>query len=63
MFYLDFRLGLIAVVVNLFAKILSDKMNQISIKEGKTKQEQSESLTKAVLSFFCLNSWVHYSLN
>lgn len=51
MFYLDFRLGLIAVVVNLFAKILSDKMNQISIKEGKTKQEQSESLTKAVFSF------------
>lgn len=49
--FLDFRLGLIAVGVSLLAVWVAGRMNRISLKEAVRRQEQSEKLTDAVLSF------------
>ena len=49
--FLDFRLGLIAVGVSLLAVWVAGRMNSISLKEAVRRQEQSEKLTDAVLSF------------
>ncbi len=51
MFSLDWRLGLIAAIVTLLASLLARKMNDQSLKEAAERQEQSEKLTDAVLSF------------
>lgn len=51
MFFLDWRFGLIAATVTLLASFVAKGMNRISLKEAATRQEQSEHLTDAVLSF------------
>lgn len=52
MFVLDWRLGLVAVVVAIIASLVARNMNnQVSLKEAVKRQEQSEHLTDAVLSF------------
>ncbi len=51
MFFLDWRLGLIAAIVTLIASFVAKGMNQVSLKEAAIRQEQSEYLTDAVLSF------------
>ena len=51
MFFLDWRLGLIAAIVTLLASFVAKGMNRVSLKEAATRQEQSEHLTDAVLSF------------
>lgn len=51
MLFLDLRLGLIATVTSLLATFLASKMNKLSLKEAAVRQEQSENLTDAVLSF------------
>lgn len=51
MFWLDWRLGLIALAVTLLANVVARRMNAVSLKEAATRQEQGERLTDAVLSF------------
>ena len=51
MFFLDPRLGLIAAIITLLASFVAKGMNKVSLKEAATRQEQSEHLTDAVLSF------------
>ena len=51
MFFLDLRLGLIAAVITLLASFIAKGMNKVSLKEAAGRQEQSEHLTDAVLSF------------
>lgn len=51
MFFLDWRLGLIAAIVTLLASCVAKGMNKVSLKEAAGRQEQSEHLTDAVLSF------------
>lgn len=51
MFFLDWRLGLIAAIVTLFASFVAKGMNKVSLKEAAGRQNQSEHLTDAVLSF------------
>ncbi len=51
MFFLDWRLGLIAAIVTLLASFIAKGMNRISLKEAAGRQAQSEHLTDAVLSF------------
>ncbi len=51
MFFLDWHLGLIAAIVTLLASFVAKGMNQVSLKEAAARQEQSEHLTDAVLSF------------
>ena len=51
MFVLDYRIGLIAVCVTLVATLLANSMNKMSLSESAIRQEQSEKLTDAVLSF------------
>lgn len=51
MFFLDFRLGLVAAVVTVLASLVSRGMNKVSLKEAAGRQAQSEHLTDAVLSF------------
>ena len=51
MFFLDLRLGLIAAAVTLLASFIAKGMNKVSLKEAAGRQEQSEHLTDAVLSF------------
>lgn len=51
MFYLNPVLGGIAVVVTLSASVIAGQMNKVSLKEAAGRQEQSEKLTDAVLSF------------
>lgn len=51
MFFLDLRLGLIAAAVTLLAWFIAKGMNKVSLKEAAGRQEQSEHLTDAVLSF------------
>ena len=51
MFVLDYRIGLIAVCVTLVATLLASSMNKMSLSESAIRQEQSEKLTDAVLSF------------
>ena len=47
MFWLDWRLGLIALAVTLLANVVARRMNAVSA----ARQEQGERLTDAVLSF------------
>jgi len=51
MFFLDWHMGLIAAIVTLLASFVAKGMNQVSLKEAAARQEQSEHLTDAVLSF------------
>lgn len=51
MFWLDWRLGLIALAVTLLANVVARRMNVVSLKEAAARQEQGERLTDAVLSF------------
>ena len=52
MFILDWRLGLVAVAVTIIATLVAHNMNnKVSLKEAVNRQEQSEHLTDAVLSF------------
>ena len=51
MFYLNWQLGLIAAIVTILAWLVSKKMNKVSLREAASRQEQSERLTDAVLSF------------
>lgn len=51
MFWLDWRLGLIALAVTLLANVVARRMNAVSLKEAAARQEQGERLTNAVLSF------------
>lgn len=51
MFFLDWRLGLAAAAVTLLACFTAKGMNKVSLKEAACRQDQSEHLTNAVLSF------------
>lgn len=51
MFWLDWRLGLIALAVTLLANVVARRMNAVSLKEAAARQGQGERLTDAVLSF------------
>ena len=51
MFFLDCRLGLAAAAVTLLACFTAKGMNKVSLKEAACRQDQSEHLTDAVLSF------------
>ena len=51
MFFLDWRLGLAAAAVTLLACFTAKGMNKVSLKEAACRQDQSEHLTDAVLSF------------
>ena len=51
MFWLDWRLGLIALAVMLPANVVARRMNAVSLKEAAARQEQGERLTDVVLSF------------
>lgn len=51
MFFLELRLGLIAAAVTLLAWFIAKGMNKVSLKEAAGRQDQSEHLTDAVLSF------------
>lgn len=51
MFWLDWRLGLIALAGTLLANVVARRMNAVSLKEAAARQEQGERLTDAVLSF------------
>lgn len=51
MFFLDWRLGLAAAAVTLLACFTTKGMNEVSLKEAACRQDQSEHLTDAVLSF------------
>lgn len=51
MFYLNCQLGLIAAIVTILAWLVSRGMNKVSLREAAGRQEQSERLTDAVLSF------------
>ena len=51
MFVLDWRLGLSAVIITLLASLVAKYMNKVSFKEAVWRQNQSENLTDAVLSF------------
>ena len=51
MFWLDWRLALIALAVTLLANVVARRMNAVSLKEAAARQEQGERLTDAVLSF------------
>lgn len=51
MFYLNWQLGLIALIVTILAWLVSKGMNKVSLREAAGRQEQSERLTDAVLSF------------
>ena len=47
----DWQLGLIAAIVTILAWLVSRGMNKVSLREAAGRQEQSERLTDAVLSF------------
>lgn len=51
MFYLNWQLGFIALLVTMLASVISKGMNRVSLKEAASRQAQSENLTDAVLSF------------
>ena len=51
MTYLSWYLGAIALFITIIASFIAEKMNKLSLKEASGRQEQSESLTDAVLSF------------
>ena len=51
MLFFYIRLGVITILVSLTAAAAASRMNKVSLKEARKRQEQSESLTDAVLSF------------
>lgn len=51
LFFIDVRIGIIMLLFTLLTVCIAGKMNRVSIEEGKARQEQSENLTSAVLSF------------
>lgn len=51
LFFIDVRIGIIMLLFTLLTVCIAGKMNRVSIEEGKMRQEQSENLTSAVLSF------------
>lgn len=51
LFFIDVRIGIIMLLYTLLTVCIAGKMNRVSIEEGKIRQEQSENLTSAVLSF------------
>lgn len=51
LFFIDVRIGIIMLLFTLLTVCIASKMNRVSIEEGKIRQEQSENLTSAVLSF------------
>ena len=51
LFWLHIGLGVIALVIAVLATIIAEKMNTLSLKEAEDRQEQSEHLTDALLSF------------
>lgn len=51
LFFIDVRIGIIMLLFTLLTVCIAGKMNRVSIEEGKIRQEQSENLTSAVLSF------------
>jgi ATP-binding cassette subfamily B protein IrtB len=51
MLFLNWRLGLVSVLVTVIATIIAERMNKLSLTEAAMRQEQSESLTNSVLSF------------
>ncbi|MBQ7433938.1 MAG: ABC transporter ATP-binding protein [Lachnospiraceae bacterium] len=51
LFWLHWQLGLVALVVVIVATMIAEKMNKLSLTEAEGRQEQSEHLTDAVLSF------------
>ncbi|MGC6173068.1 ABC transporter ATP-binding protein [Lacrimispora sp. 38-1] len=51
MFYLNIKLGLIALVTSGVAYFVASRMNRVSSEEADIRQEQSEELTEAVLAF------------
>lgn len=51
MLFFDVRLGVITIAVSLAAAVTASKMNKVSLREADKRQEQSERLTDAVLSF------------
>lgn len=51
MLFLDWRIGFVAAAVTIIASLLANSMNKLSMKEAACRQEQSEKLTDAVLSF------------
>ena len=51
MFYLDWRLGFVALAVTLLASLIARRMNRLSLREAAARQAQSEHLTDAVLSY------------
>ena len=63
MFVLDWRLGLIAVIITLLASLVAKYMNKVSFKEAVGRQNQSENLTedvykRQVLSCGVFSIWV-----
>ena len=51
MFWLNWKLGIIAILTSILAVFVAQKMNKISLKEAKMRQNQNEYLTNAVLEF------------
>lgn len=51
LFFIDVRIGIIMLLFTLLTVCIAGKMNHLSMAEGKIRQEQSENLTGAVLSF------------
>ena len=49
--FFDIRLGIVAVAVSVLAVLTAKNMNRISLDEAAVRQQQSEKLTDAVLSF------------
>ena len=47
MFVLDWRLGMIAVIITLLASLVAKYMNRVSLTEAVGRQNQSENLTDA----------------
>ncbi|MGL6197903.1 MAG: ABC transporter ATP-binding protein [Lachnospiraceae bacterium] len=51
LFWLHLELGVIAIIVAGAATMIAEKMNRLSLQEAAERQNQSEHLTDAVLSF------------
>jgi len=51
MFMLNWKLGIIAILTSIIAIFMAQKMNKVSLKEAKMRQNQNEYLTNAVLEF------------
>lgn len=51
MFLMDYRLGIVSLLISVIALISGQKMSKQSMKEAVKRQEQNENLTDAVLEF------------